>query len=71
MQEVSGIFTSTLLEIYELKMALRARKVSGGSRDRPRDAEIDSTLGLEKISNCDHSRNASQRGVYKLTRNYS
>ena len=47
------------LEIFELKMALRARKVSGGSRDRPRDAEIDSTLGLEKISNRDHSRNAS------------
>ena len=45
MQEVSGIFTSTFFEIYELKMALRARKVSGNLRNRPRDAELDSTLG--------------------------
>jgi len=34
-QEVSGVYTSPFLDTDELKMALRARKVSGASRNGP------------------------------------
>jgi len=39
MQEVSGVYTSPLLNTVERKMALRARKVSGLSRNGPQGTE--------------------------------
>ena len=50
MQEVSGVYTSLLLHADEREMALRARKVSGLSRNGPLAGKEAFTLDQEYSS---------------------
>ena len=51
-QELSGLYTSPLLNTDELKMALRARKASGAFEKRALDQQRKgSALEVDRISN--------------------